>query len=74
MIKNICINCLDKLIREREEKNNQINEEKEQITSNIETLTQEVESEEFSKICCIKIYFISIFQSLILCLKIKLIR
>lgn len=48
MIKNICINCLEKLIREREDKNNIIHEEKEQIAFNIELLNQEVESEDFS--------------------------
>jgi len=48
MTKNICLNCLDKLIREREEKNNIIHQEKEQVAMNIELLNQEVESEEFS--------------------------
>ncbi len=55
MKKNICINCLDILIREREEKNNIINREKEEIAMNIVLLNREVESEEFSK-CILKIY------------------
>lgn len=55
MKKNICLNCLDKLIREREEKNNIIHKEKEQVAMNVEILNQEVESEEFSK--AIFIYF-----------------
>jgi len=49
VIKNICINCLEKLIHEREENNNIIQKEKEQIVINLDMLNNEVESEEFSK-------------------------
>lgn len=49
IIKNICLNCLDKLIKEREQRNNEIYDEKENIVKTLESLIEEVESEKFRK-------------------------
>lgn len=48
--KNICLNCLDKLIREREEANMRLNEEKDKLTHALENLMNEIESKEFSSV------------------------
>ncbi len=56
VIKNICLNCLENLIRKREEMNNQIFIEKENISSTLEELIREVESDEFS------IFYFKLFQ------------
>ena len=49
MKKNICISCLDKLIQQRENLNNLISIETENIIKSLVNLNIEVESEEFSK-------------------------
>jgi hypothetical protein len=47
--KNICLNCLDKLIEKTEKKNSQLMCEKDQFTSALENLISEVNSSDFSK-------------------------
>lgn len=48
MKKNICISCLEKLIQQRENLNNLISIETENIITSLVNITIEVESEEFS--------------------------
>ena len=47
--KNICLNCIDKLIKERESNNSLLHAEKELLTNALEALMSEIESTEFSK-------------------------
>lgn len=46
--KNICINCLDKLIKERETINNNLTNEINILTNSLETIVSEIESKDFS--------------------------
>lgn len=45
--KNICLNCLDKLIKEREWTNQSLSNEKDMLTSALENLMTEIESKDF---------------------------
>ena len=47
--KNICLNCIEKLIKERESNNSLLHAEKELLTNALETLMSELESKEFRK-------------------------
>lgn len=48
--KNICLNCLDKLIKERESTNAFISSEKDLLVNALENLMMEIESKEFVNI------------------------
>lgn len=48
--KNICLNCLDKLIKEREWSNQILSTEKDLLTNALENLMTEIESKEFIEV------------------------
>lgn len=45
--KNICLNCLERLIRAREDQNSLLINEKDQLSAALENLMSELESKEF---------------------------
>ena len=48
MTKNICLNCLDKLLKKRDENNTKMSIETEEIIISLQELVQDVGSEDFS--------------------------
>lgn len=57
MTKNICINCLDKLLKKRDENNTKMSIETEEIIISLQELIQDVGSEDFSNFKYFEIKF-----------------